>query len=351
MIFTYHLSALKHFFRTFSTNILQFSNTCVQNYADINNGDLANIMSFGGLAQGVSFLLGGLILVALLGPRRSVFLGCFMFTLAPILTYVCLIYQARVEYLYFVYGVLSSASVALLTLVTKTLPVTWFPEHKGKVIGFIASGFGLSSTVFSPIQAVMVNPANVKPETDNSTLSKTTIFTDPDVLDNVPVTMLYMAAIYAFLFFISFIITVGAPQENSDQEEEESMKERLSNALSYVYKDAGRDKNFYLLWLARFLYLTVGSAVLAHWKTFSFTQSDNDQLVSVAGGLRCGNLFCLNNFSFLFSFVVDWSTSSQGFSLDFFLTCLATVKCCLCLDCSSPSTSSVSTMLVKTLLD
>ena len=30
--------------------------------------------------------------------------------------------------------------------VTLTMPVTWFPQHRGKVIGFIASGFGLAST-------------------------------------------------------------------------------------------------------------------------------------------------------------------------------------------------------------
>lgn len=118
----------------------------LQKRSDLNNGDLANIMSIGGLAQGVSFLLGALIFVPLLGPRKSLFLGCFMFTLAPVLTYFCLVEGSSVEYLYIVYGMMSSASVALLTLVTKTLPTSWFPEHKGTVIGFIASGFGLSST-------------------------------------------------------------------------------------------------------------------------------------------------------------------------------------------------------------
>ena len=45
-----------------------------------------------------------------------------------------------------VYGMVSSSALALVTLVTMTLPVTWFPDHRGKVIGFIASGFGLSLT-------------------------------------------------------------------------------------------------------------------------------------------------------------------------------------------------------------
>ena len=45
-----------------------------------------------------------------------------------------------------VYGCLSSASLAMVTIVTMTAPVMWFPHHRGKVIGFIASGFGLAST-------------------------------------------------------------------------------------------------------------------------------------------------------------------------------------------------------------
>ena len=52
----------------------------------------------------------------------------------------------RVWVLTCVYGMVSSSSLAIVTLVTMTLPVSWFPDHRGKVIGFIASGFGLSST-------------------------------------------------------------------------------------------------------------------------------------------------------------------------------------------------------------
>ena len=54
--------------------------------------------------------------------------------------------RVRVWVLTCVYGMVSSSSLAIVTLVTMTLPVSWFPDHRGKVIGFIASGFGLSST-------------------------------------------------------------------------------------------------------------------------------------------------------------------------------------------------------------
>ena len=60
--------------------------------------------------------------------------------------YICDFPRVRVWVLTCVYGMVSSSALALVTLVTMTLPVTWFPDHRGKVIGFIASGFGLSST-------------------------------------------------------------------------------------------------------------------------------------------------------------------------------------------------------------
>ena len=96
--------------------------------------------------------------------------------------------------------------------------------------------------------------------------------------------MLYLAAIYAVLFIIGLLLVVGAPQEPSQQQQK--LSEKLKSAVLYIYKDAARTLDFHLLWLARFLYLVVGAGVLAHWKTFSFTQSDNDQIVSIAGGVK-----------------------------------------------------------------
>ena len=86
------------------------------------------------------------MLVPLFGPRMILLLGSIMFSLAPVLTYVCLVTNANVESLYVAYGMVSSSSMALLSLVTMVLPVTWFPKHRGKVVGIVAGGFGLSST-------------------------------------------------------------------------------------------------------------------------------------------------------------------------------------------------------------
>merc|ERR1712227_833055 len=67
-----------------------------QTYPDINHGDFAMVLSVGGIAKGISYLLGGLILVPSLGPRGSLVLASVLYTLSPVLTYVCLITSVRV---------------------------------------------------------------------------------------------------------------------------------------------------------------------------------------------------------------------------------------------------------------
>ena len=157
----------------------------------------------------VCFLVAGMVLVPMLGERGILLLGCIIFTLAPLLTWVCLVTSAPVSALAIVYCLLSSASFNVIVLSTLTLPVTWFPDHRGKVIGFINCGMGLGTTVFAPLQSILVNPNNIAPEVSNQTSSSvSSYFTDPSVLDNVPSLMLYLTAIYATIFTLGMFLVV-----------------------------------------------------------------------------------------------------------------------------------------------
>ena len=134
------------------------------------------------------------------------------------------------------------------------MPVTWFPEHRGKVIGFVNGGFGLASTVFSPIQSLLVNPDNVSPVTNNSTnstgdVSSGSYFTDPEVLDNVPSLLLYMSAIYAVILSIGAVLVV---EKDPGKEEKVDLKKKLSDSFSFLYHQTFPRLDFYLLWLTRF---------------------------------------------------------------------------------------------------
>ena len=178
-------------------------------------------------------------------------------------------------------------------LVTTVMPITWFPDHRGKVIGFVNGGFGLASTVFSPIQSVLVNPANIPPATSSNAteeMSSSSYFTDPEVLANVPLLLLYMSALYTVLLSIGVMLLV---EKDQGKTETVDLKKKLTESLSYLYHETFPRLDFYLLWFTRFLFLTVDAGALAHWKTFSFTQSANDKLVTIAGGVS-GFANCLS---------------------------------------------------------
>ena len=201
-------------------------------------------------------------------------LVCVMYTMAPVLAYFLL--DTSVELLSITYGVLSGMSVNFIILLTFVIPVTWFPtEHRGKVCGIVNSGFGLSPTVFSPIQSLLVNSKNIPPETtDNSTVA---YFTDRDVLNNVPPALLYMSGMYTLLFVIG--VSLAAEKPSLKKAEDIGIRQRLANALKYFKEETLTRRDFYLLWIARFFYLTIAASTLSHWKTFSYTESGDDKVI------------------------------------------------------------------------
>ena len=101
-----------------------------------------------------------------------------------------------------------------------------------QVIGIVSAGFGLSSTVFSPLQTLLINPSNLPPlkagkEIGNKgkmwiipgrwgvqlhfsllqtgggahcSTSRPSLQNVWQVLANLPPTLLYVAAIYAVMF-------------------------------------------------------------------------------------------------------------------------------------------------------
>ena len=166
---------------------------------------------------------------------------------------------------------------------TFLIPVSWFPQHRGKIIGIINSGFGLSATVFAPIQSVLVNPSNIAPEASNRSESSS-YFTDRSVLANTPPALLYLAAIYLGLLSIGIMITREKPSQA--EKENPRLKQRVRAALGYLVSDVLRNKDFWLLWASRYFLLICGAGIISHWKTFSFTQNKNDQIVSLFGGVR-----------------------------------------------------------------
>jgi len=275
------------FHGTFGNLLPYFSSYVKKEDPEVTHGDLAMVFASGGVAQGVSCMLGGLIFVPVFGKRGCLIFGCLLFTMAPFLTYLSL--DTNITTLSITYGTISASAATMITLPTMLIPVTWFPQHKGKVIGIVTSGFGFSSTLFIPLQTLLINPSNISPVQDGN--SSSAYFMEEEVLNNFPSAFLYLGVIYTAIFIVGIILTVEKHSPDSCQAP--ALMDRLRDSFSYLFKETFTCLDFYLLWLTRFLFLAVGCGILAHWKTFTFTHSDNDKLVSLAGGVN-GIMNCLS---------------------------------------------------------
>ena len=71
----------------------------------------------------LQYIPGGLILVPLLGSRRSLMFGCFLFSLAPLLTYFSL--DVSVSVISCTYGLLNGFAVNVIQLGTDSLSLSY----------------------------------------------------------------------------------------------------------------------------------------------------------------------------------------------------------------------------------
>merc|ERR1712241_255174 len=93
---------------TFGNILTYLTSYLRQSRPELTDGDLTMIFTVGGASQGISYLLGGLIIVPLLGNRMSLIVGCLVRALAPLLTYFAL--DSSVAFLSLTYGLLNGVS-------------------------------------------------------------------------------------------------------------------------------------------------------------------------------------------------------------------------------------------------
>ena len=67
-------------------------------------------------------------------------------------------------------------------------------------MGICIGGYGISSTMWSPVQLAITNPNNVDPVTPEG--SEEAYFEDPDVIDRVPMLIYTMSAFYVFFLTV-----------------------------------------------------------------------------------------------------------------------------------------------------
>uniref|UniRef100_A0A8R1Y4I6 Major facilitator superfamily (MFS) profile domain-containing protein n=1 Tax=Onchocerca volvulus TaxID=6282 RepID=A0A8R1Y4I6_ONCVO len=121
--------------------------------------------------------------------------------MAYVLTVSCVINDRKNKNNVFFFSRLKNCYVIYFYLnnIFNLFRLFWAPKHVGFVSGIVAAGFGISSSIFAPLQTIYLNPLNHKP-------TVFAYFTDRDMIARVPSIFYTFAAVYGIMQFIGLIV-------------------------------------------------------------------------------------------------------------------------------------------------
>ncbi|KAH8864044.1 Oxalate:formate antiporter isoform 1 [Schistosoma japonicum] len=237
---------------------------------------------------GFSMPLGG-FLSSKIGYRPVLALSCFLLSGGVLLSYFTV--QKMYVGVILTYSFLFGTGVGLGFSVTLAVAATWFPKHRGLVVGLVVSGYGMGSLVFGPIQTRLINPNNVP--VNNVTRQ----FDDPEVLTRLPNVFLILGAILLITQIIGFILLHPKPKFNFKEgrievlDEDSSLNSQIKDEEVKVYSNLSSVVNitpgqlfyhvdFYLLWFIELCNSVPLTLVTSSYKLFGQTFISDDKYLS-----------------------------------------------------------------------
>ncbi|CAH8659969.1 unnamed protein product [Schistosoma rodhaini] len=169
---------------------------------------------------GIFMPLGG-FLSRKIGYRPVLALSCLFLSGGVLLSYFTI--EKTYVGVILTYSFLFGTGVGLGFSVTLAVAATWFPEHRGFVVGLVVSGYGMGSLVFSPIQTFLINPNNVP--VNNVTRQ----FDDPEILNRLPHIFLVIGAILSVTQIIGLILLRSKPKWNCEDDKIEILDDSGSS--------------------------------------------------------------------------------------------------------------------------
>ena len=174
-----------------------------------------------------------------MGPKIAVATGSAIYSGGYLLTYLTVQHHFSLAILS-----LSLHGIAFCFVYATTIRTAqaWFsPARKGLVASIVVSGYGFGSSLWAPIQTGFVNPDNIKAQVANCSedvveaqnctdTGKDKYFTDPEVLNRVPLMFIVLGIIYAVMGLIAVILIAEPNEERREQienEDKEGQKEEV----------------------------------------------------------------------------------------------------------------------------
>uniref|UniRef100_W6NPZ9 Major facilitator superfamily MFS-1 domain containing protein n=1 Tax=Haemonchus contortus TaxID=6289 RepID=W6NPZ9_HAECO len=238
-----------------------------------------------------SMVIGGTLSLHV-GPRMATLIGCTIATSAVALSYWTIKYSF---FAFFVtYGLLFGLGQGIAYVTAVATIINWAPEKVGLMSGIVAAGFGVSSSIFAPIQTRLINPSNL-PSTREG------YFLDKDLLHRVPDVFLTLALIYAIMQLIGLIVICDPPEKipsrdtstarhrsvsrdsfSSESDASDVFINDQSTEWSMRPKEMLCSSTFYFLFIALFCSSFYANMFYNLYKTFAETFIDDDFFLAKA---------------------------------------------------------------------
>ncbi|CAJ0570059.1 unnamed protein product, partial [Mesorhabditis spiculigera] len=194
-------------------NMLPYMASYLRNYTD-HNVRIEHMMWIPMLQGAFPFamVIGGALSLKL-GSRTAAVIGCSICTLGVYLSSLSI--KHSLPAFTFTYGLLFGIGEGISYVVAVTCVINWAPDRVGLVSGIVAAGFGLSSSIFAPIQTALVNPWN-HPATKDG------YFVQPELLERVPQVFLTLSTVYLIMQCIGVIVICDPPETESTRRRNQS---------------------------------------------------------------------------------------------------------------------------------
>ncbi|BHF83955.1 hypothetical protein SprV_0902710400 [Sparganum proliferum] len=107
-----------------------------------------------------------------------------------------------------------------------SIAASWFPKHRGLIVGLCVCGFGAGAIVLTPVQTAIINPENIRVN------NQTQMFEDEAVLQRIPTALLIIGGILASMQLIGCLTVRPRPTKSSRPPDEPNTTSEAKTANS-----------------------------------------------------------------------------------------------------------------------